>query len=285
VRPAGRLFLLLFTASLALASSPTHAGNQQEELLAASVRAALHSAVSDAPPTVPIQDAHWLDEMSHRLEKRIPDPNLRRELLATIHYEATRAGLDPQLVLGLIQVESRFKKYALSKAGARGYMQVMPFWVKTIGNREDNLFHMRTNLRYGCTILRHYINLEKGNLYLALGRYNGSRGKAAYPNLVHAAWQKWNWNPQQNPTQLAAEPQLPVRQASVPAAVVAPPQVVSPPPRVAVVSPPQAVPQQPAAVASVQVAPPPAPVAVTPPPAPARTTPRAPVRRDIVIVR
>lgn len=114
-------------------------------------------------------------------------------LLRAVHYEATRAGLDPQLVLGLIQVESGFKKYALSTAGARGYMQVMPFWAKLIGNEESNLFHMRTNLRFGCTILRHYLDIEKGDLFRALGRYNGSLGKAEYPNLVRAAWER-NWS-------------------------------------------------------------------------------------------
>jgi soluble lytic murein transglycosylase-like protein len=105
-----------------------------------------------------------------------------------VHYEATRAGLDPQLVLGLIEVESGFKKYAVSRVGARGYMQVMPFWVKYIGANDHNLFHLRTNLRYGCTILRHYVDIEKGDLYRALGRYNGSLGRPEYPNLVRAAW-------------------------------------------------------------------------------------------------
>ena len=130
----------------------------------------------------------WLSEMSRRLEKRIPDRENRLEYLRAIHYEATRAGLDPQLVLGLIQVESGFKKYAVSSAGARGLMQVMPFWIKVIGRSDDNLFHLRTNLRYGCTILRHYLDIEKGDLYRALGRYNGSLGKPEYPNLVRAAW-------------------------------------------------------------------------------------------------
>ena len=140
----------------------------------------------------------WLTEMSRRLEKRIPDREARFEFLRAVHYEATRAGLDPQLVLGLIQVESGFKKYAVSSAGARGFMQVMPFWIKVIGRSDDNLFHLRTNLRYGCTILRHYLDIEKGDLCRALGRYNGSLGKAEYPNLVRAAWEKqWSWRPQQ----------------------------------------------------------------------------------------
>ncbi len=119
---------------------------------------------------------------------------MREEFLRTVHYEASRAGLDPQMVLGLIQVESGFKKYAVSSVGARGFMQVMPFWVRAIGTSDHNLFHLRLNLRYGCTILRHYIDIEKGDLYRALGRYNGSLGRPKYPNLVLGAWRKhWNY--------------------------------------------------------------------------------------------
>ena len=114
----------------------------------------------------------------------MPDKAYREDFLTTVHYEATRAGLDPQLVLSLIQVESAFKKYAVSRVGAHGYMQVMPFWVKSIGNADHNLFNLRLNLRYGCTILRHYLDIEHGNLFRALGRYNGSLGRATYPNLV-----------------------------------------------------------------------------------------------------
>jgi len=138
----------------------------------------------------------WLATMSPRLEKRIPNREYRIDLLRSVHYEATRAGLDPQLVLGLMQVESGFRKYAVSSAGARGYMQVMPFWVKIIGRPEDSLFDLRTSLRYGCTILRHYLDIEKGDLYRALGRYNGSLGKPEYPNMVRAAWQnQWSYAP------------------------------------------------------------------------------------------
>ncbi|AKU10828.1 hypothetical protein AzCIB_0923 [Azoarcus sp. CIB] len=188
------------TAALAF-SGGASAGNQIYEPMAASVRAALHAAVSDAgAPELLIADAgertRWLGEMSRRLEKRIPDRAYREDLLTSVHYEATRAGLDPQLVLGLIQVESGFRKYAVSSAGARGYMQVMPFWIKTIGGAEDNLFHLRTNLRYGCTILRHYVDVEKGDLFRALGRYNGSLGRAEYPNMVRAAWERhWSYQP------------------------------------------------------------------------------------------
>jgi soluble lytic murein transglycosylase-like protein len=139
----------------------------------------------------------WLAEMSARLQKRIPDAAYREDLLRTVHYEATRAGLDPQMVLGLIQVESGFKKYAVSSVGARGFMQVMPFWARSIGAADHNLFMLRTNLRYGCTILRHYLDIERGDVYRALGRYNGSLGKPEYPNLVLGAWKKsWDYTPQ-----------------------------------------------------------------------------------------
>ena len=170
------------------------AGAQKYEPLSDSVRAALSRTIADqAPPKSsfrdPMEAVDWLAEMSRRLEKRIPNRDHRHELLRAVHYEATRAGLDQQLVLGLIQVESGFKKYAVSSAGARGFMQVMPFWIKLIGGGDDNLFHLRTNLRYGCTILRHYLDIERGDLFRALGRYNGSLGRAEYPNMVRGAWQ------------------------------------------------------------------------------------------------
>lgn len=187
----------LIAAIFLLSASAAFAGAQKYEPLSASVQAALQKAVSDArPPASSFRDSmeavDWLTEMSKRLEKRIPAQEYRLELLRAVHYEATRAGLDPQLVLGLMQVESGFRKYAFSSAGARGYMQVMPFWVKLIGQPDDNLFHLRTNLRYGCTILRHYLDIEKGDLFRALGRYNGSLGQPEYPNMVRAAWQN-NW--------------------------------------------------------------------------------------------
>jgi len=176
-----------------LLSGHAYAGAQTYTPLSASVRAVLQRSVSDqAAPKLAFATQYeadtWLNEMSHRLEKRLPDKAYRTDFLYTVHYEARRAGLDPQLVLGLIEVESGFKKYAVSRAGARGYMQVMPFWVKEIGTTEHNLFHLRINLRYGCTILRHYLDIENGDLYRALGRYNGSLGRPEYPNLVRAAW-------------------------------------------------------------------------------------------------
>jgi len=190
---------LAIALALLLCGAPGHAGMQKYEPLAASVQAALQAAVSDraAPePEFPsiMEKIDWLTEMGRRLEKRMPDRDARIEFLKTVYYEAKRAGLDPQLVLGLIQVESGFKKYAVSHAGARGYMQVMPFWVNLIGRKDNNLFHLRINLRYGCTILRHYLDIEKGDLFRALGRYNGSLGQAEYPNMVRAAWERqWAW--------------------------------------------------------------------------------------------
>lgn len=185
-----RLLLILLAATLPLAAQ---AGAQRYEPLSASVQAALSRTVSDrAPPRSALSDTlearRWKTEISRRLEKKMPDREGREEFVHAVHYEATRAGLDPELVLGLVQVESGFKKYAVSSAGARGYMQVMPFWVGLVGRSDDNLFHLRTNLRYGCTILRHYLDIEKGDLYRALGRYNGSLGKPEYPNLVRGAW-------------------------------------------------------------------------------------------------
>src|SRR5688572_11872053 len=188
----------LLACALMAAAPAAYAGGQIYEPLSASVQAALSKAVSDqAVPYLAFQTQAearaWLDVMSARLAKRMPDQVAREEFLITVHYEAKRAGLDPQLVLGLIQVESAFRKYAVSSAGARGFMQVMPFWVKLIGgNADQNLFHLRTNLRYGCTILRHYLDIEKGDLFRALGRYNGSLGRAEYPNTVLHAW-NGNW--------------------------------------------------------------------------------------------
>jgi soluble lytic murein transglycosylase-like protein len=191
---------LALAAALLFGAEAALAGAQKYEPLAASVQAALHESVSDrAAPEPPFSSLEekigWLTEMSRRLERSVPDRTGRLELLKAIYYESKRAGLDPQLVLSLIQVESGFRKYAVSQAGARGYMQVMPFWVGLIGQQKHNLFHLRINLRYGCTILRYYLDIEHGDIYRALGRYNGSLGQPEYPNMVRAAWQRqWAWN-------------------------------------------------------------------------------------------
>ncbi len=136
----------------------------------------------------------WLVDMSKRLESRIPDPAERLELLRLVHREATRAGLSPELVLAVIQVESAFDRWAISRAGAQGLMQIMPFWLKEIGRPDDNLFHVQTNLRMGCTILRYYLDKEKGDLTRALARYNGSLHiqPNRYASLVYRAWDR-NW--------------------------------------------------------------------------------------------
>src|SRR5688572_24471906 len=209
----------LLACALMAAAPAAYAGGQIYEPLSASVQAALSKAVSDqAVPYLAFQTEAearaWLTVMSGRLAKRMPDQVAREEFLVTVHYEAKRAGLDPQLVLGLIQVESAFRKYAVSTAGARGYMQVMPFWVKLIGGPqgEHNLFHLRTNLRYGCTILRHYLDIENGDLFRALGRYNGSLGRAPYPNSVLAAW-TGSWTYQLRPVDVAQEGRKPDRSA------------------------------------------------------------------------
>jgi soluble lytic murein transglycosylase-like protein len=190
---------LLVLAALAVPLA-AQAGNQKEEAIADSVRLALHNAIMDARPPQPVfrdeaartRYQMWLSEMSNRLKRKLPDDQVRTEFLESAWYEATRSGLDPGMVLGLIQVESAYRKYAVSMVGARGYMQVMPFWTGVVGDSDrSKLFHMQTNLRYGCAILRMYLDMEGGNLYLALGRYNGSRGQPQYPNAVLSAWKKW----------------------------------------------------------------------------------------------
>ena len=176
------------------------AGGQVQEPLVDSVRSALSSAVNGTAPPIPefantesrLQYLRWLGACSERLKKKKPEWDARREFLQTVWYESKRAGLDVALVLGLIQVESNFRKFAVSSVGARGYMQVMPFWTRVLGDGDaGKLFHMQTNLRFGCVILRHYLDREKGDLFLTLGRYNGSRGKAPYPNAVLGAHKNW----------------------------------------------------------------------------------------------
>ena len=200
-----RSCLLVGAAAGALPLLPrmAHAGAQIEEPLIDSVRNALISAVrSSAPPKPEFPDTasrlaylRWLGEMSERLKKKIPGHQERIEFLQTAWYESKRAGLESSLVLGLIQVESNFRKFAVSSAGARGLMQVMPFWTRVIGDGDPStLFRMQTNLRFGCVILRHYLDREAGDLFMTLGRYNGSRGRAPYPNAVFSNQRLWAFN-------------------------------------------------------------------------------------------
>ncbi len=192
--------------SLLLFSEQSKAGNQLEEPLADSVRGALSAAISSTAPPIPefndtesrLKYIRWLSAMSDRLYPKKRDFNTRKEFLQTVWYESKRAGLDPALILGLITVESNFRKYAVSPVGARGYMQIMPFWMRVIGGGAPGsdaakLFHMQTNIRFGCVILRHYLDRERGDLFMGLGRYNGSRGKAAYPDAVLGAKRKWEF--------------------------------------------------------------------------------------------
>ncbi|MDR0478922.1 MAG: lytic transglycosylase domain-containing protein [Burkholderiaceae bacterium] len=186
---------------------PAWAGAQIEEPLADAVRTALSAAIANDAPPVPVFSntaariayLRWLSVMSDRLYKRIKNFTSRIEFLQTVWYESHRAGLQTSLVLGLIQVESNFRKFVVSRAGALGYMQVMPFWTRQIGNGDPTtLFHMQANLRFGCVILRYYLDRERGNLFMALGRYNGSRGQAQYPNAVLGAQKRWLYAPDLN---------------------------------------------------------------------------------------
>jgi len=192
-----------FLCGQLLFSERSSAGAQIEEPLIDSVRTALSSAVANhAPPEPKFKDTEsrlaylrWLAAMSDRLLTKKAELQIRKEFLQTVWYESKRAGLDTALVLGLIQVESNFRKFAVSVVGARGYMQVMPFWTRAIGDGDaSKLFYMQTNLRFGCVILRHYLDREKGDVFMGLGRYNGSRGKSPYPDAVLGAKRKWEFN-------------------------------------------------------------------------------------------
>ena len=191
---------LLCAAGALLLSPLAQPGAQREDTLADDVASVMRSSVGSInPPRLvfdnPKEGERWLSAMSVRLARFVPDEEERRRLLVNIQYESSRAGLDTQIVLGLIEVESAFRQYAISGVGARGLMQVMPFWKNYIGKPAHNLFDIRTNLRYGCTILRHYQNLEKGNIVRALARFNGSLGSNKYPNAVLGAWRnRWQWH-------------------------------------------------------------------------------------------
>ncbi len=196
-RQLGCLVALLGLAQAA------RAGAQIEEPLMDSVRTALSAAISNHEPPEPVFTdtesrlayLRWLGAMSQKLKTKMPEWHVRKEFLQTVWYESRRAGLDTALVLGLIQVESNFRKHAISKVGARGLMQVMPFWVRSIGDGDaSSLFHQQANLRFGCVILRHYLDRENGDLFYGLGRYNGSRGRNEYPNAVLSAKRNWEFD-------------------------------------------------------------------------------------------
>jgi len=227
LRTAGGLTLVI--AVLLMRSA--WAGGQQYEPLSDSVRSALSLSIADRGlARVKHENIHdrlaylrWLGTMSDRLRRNKSDFERRREFLEVVYYEAKRAGLDPELMLALIQVESNFRQHAISSAGARGYTQVMPFWMKLIGDGDTRkLFDMRVNIRFGCVILRHYLDIEKGNLYRALGRYNGSLGRPEYPNLVLAAWKRWEYRDDRHASSSPeVRPSISSHQAMLPATTAA----------------------------------------------------------------
>ena len=176
--PRVRSTLLVMLIALASTATADNAPDQQ-------LVALLRDAASQSDSFADEFDAQvWLTDMSSRLTRQVSDPHERLEILRYVHYEATRADLAPELVLAVIDVESNFDRFAISHAGARGLMQIMPFWLDEIGRPDDNLMHIGTNLRFGCTILKYYLDMEGGDLIRALGRYNGSLGSRRYPNKV-----------------------------------------------------------------------------------------------------
>ena len=196
------IFSILGGCGLLLMAQPAQSGAQIEEPLVDSVRSALSAAIANHAPLVPefadtesrLRYLRWMGAMGDQLKKKKEQWLERKDFLQTLWYESTRAGLSTELVLGLVQVESNFRKFAVSSQGARGYMQIMPFWTRVIGDGDvGKLFHLQTNLRFGCVILSHYLAIERGNLFLALGRYNGSRGQMAYPQAVLSARDQWEW--------------------------------------------------------------------------------------------
>lgn len=212
VRSMNKTLAHMLVVSMAATVLILHAGPQREEHLADSVRSALSAAVAGLPPPDPYLPSaadkkaydDWLQTQQQRLSARLvqmhgpsglpelASPAAQRAFLQMVWYESHRAALDPALVLGMVEVESGFRKFAISSAGAMGVMQVMPFWTRVLGQGDATmLFQWQTNLRFGCVILRHYLKLEDGQLAMALGRYNGSRGQNAYPQAVLAAQQRW----------------------------------------------------------------------------------------------
>ena len=188
-----RLRLNQLAAVLALPLLATAAANPVNASADPELRQLLKEAIASDSGFEDRFDAQvWLLDMSRRLEKFVQDPKARIELLKLIHYEARRVGIEPELVLAVIEVESRFDEFAISVSGARGLMQIMPFWLNEIGISDQNLFKIRTNLRMGCTILRYYMDMEPNDLGRALARYNGSLGRTVYPNKVINALHR-NW--------------------------------------------------------------------------------------------
>ena len=189
-----KLFKYFFTLSLYFFVSFCFAGNQQYEILQASTKQLLSQSINDQSQNNSFltheEQKIWIKKYLPIIEKTSIDSQNAQEFLLSVHYESTRAGLNPILIMGLIKVESNFKKYAVSSVGARGFMQVMPFWIDIIGEKTHNLFDLKTNLRFGCTILRHYLTIEKGNMFRALARYNGSLGKDTYPQAVMSSFSK-----------------------------------------------------------------------------------------------
>jgi len=187
------LFLWVLLGGNLFAGSVVAKPNPDQQQEQAELRSFLKSTIEQADSFADRFDAEvWLVDMSGRLERFIKDPKQRLALLKAVHRESKRADLKPDLVLALIQVESAFDNYAVSRAGAQGLMQVMPFWKKEIGRPGDNLIDIDTNLRYGCTILKFYLQKEEGNWMEALARYNGSYGQYWYPERVMDAWRnRW----------------------------------------------------------------------------------------------
>ncbi len=184
---------MLPAALLVLASSAAHAGPTGEP--SAALRSLMATALQAPDGFVDRYDAEvWLVDMSGRLKRFMPDAAARISFLRMLHEEATRAKLSPELVLAVIQIESRFDRFAISRSGAEGYMQIMPFWIEEIGGKGDNLFHTRTNLRMGCNILRYYLDKTHDDWVKALARYNGSSGRVDYPYKVLRAL-NGRWSP------------------------------------------------------------------------------------------
>ncbi|WP_225676925.1 lytic transglycosylase domain-containing protein [Thalassolituus marinus] len=187
VRSLRTLAFLCLLLGLTLQSQAQVSAKADPEL-----RKALMDAVNNTESFADQYDAQvWLVDMSARLKRYMKDDRKRMEFLRLVHQEATRAELSPELVMSLIHVESAFDRFALSYVGAQGYMQIMPFWKKEIGRPDDNLMNTATNLRYGCTILKHYLKREKGDWIRALARYNGSLGRTKYPEKVMLFWEKY----------------------------------------------------------------------------------------------